>query len=83
MAQLKDETLRLRDRNRELARRAIEDSERIQALAAAGGQTQQAAMSFQREREELARAYAELQQQVQAAADIPVRAGRDADQRRR
>ena len=74
MAQLKDETLRLRSRNRELTRQAVEDAERLQTLEAERAELTRSALALQREREELAEAFAQLRQQVQAAADGPTRA---------
>jgi predicted nuclease with TOPRIM domain len=74
MAQLKDETLRLRSRNRELARQAVEDAERLQALDDERSELRRGALALQREREELAESYAQLRQQIQTAASTPTRA---------
>jgi predicted nuclease with TOPRIM domain len=74
LAQLKDESLRLRTRNRELARQAVEDAERLQTLEAERSELNRGALALQREREELAEAFVQLRQQLQAAADGPTRA---------
>jgi hypothetical protein len=77
-ARLKDEALRLRSQNRELARRAVEDAARLQTLEESQAQLQQSVVAYQKERDELAAAFARLQGALRAAAaDSPPRASLD------
>jgi hypothetical protein len=76
-ARLKDESLRLRSRNRELARRAVEDAERIQGLRDANDQLRRSVVAYQDERDELAASFDRLQVELRAAAEGPPRASLD------
>lgn len=68
MAQLKEESLQLRSRNQELARRALDDARRIRSLEQEQTQLGQSLSNYQKERDELAAAFDQLQQQIRAAA---------------
>lgn len=76
-SRLKDESLKLRSRNRELARRAVEDSERMRTLEEAQAQLEQSVVAYQQERDELAASFERLERALRAAADPPPRASLD------
>lgn len=77
-AQLKDDALRLRARNRELADRAVEDARRMHTMAQDRSALEQSLVTYQRERDQLAAAFDRLQEQVRSAAgDSPPRAAID------
>lgn len=68
VAQLKDESLRLRARNRELVRQAADEAERVRVIEAENVELRGSLAGFQRERDELARSFDELKEQLRAEA---------------
>jgi uncharacterized protein HemX len=84
-ARLKDEALRLRSRNRELARRAVEDADRLRTLEDTQAQLERSVLDYQRERDELTAAFEQFERELRAAAaDGPTSlAGREPDARDR
>jgi outer membrane protein OmpA-like peptidoglycan-associated protein len=74
--QLKNEALGLRDRNRELAQRALEDAHRIHALEQSNTKLERSILAYQEERNRLVEAFEQLQSQIRTAAVTgPPRAG--------
>jgi outer membrane murein-binding lipoprotein Lpp len=71
--QLRNEALTLRNRNRDLARRAVDDARKLRDLELTNGRLEQAIVSYQDERRKVADAFQNLQDQVhrQAMADDP------------
>jgi outer membrane protein OmpA-like peptidoglycan-associated protein len=76
--QLKNQALGLRDRNRELAQRALEDAHRIHALEQSNSKLERSILAYQEERNRLVEAFEQLQSQIRTAAvTSPPRAGLD------
>lgn len=76
--QLKNEALGLRDRNRELAQRAIEDAHQIHTLKQSNSRLEKSLLAYQEERNRLVEAFEQLQNQIRtAAATSPPLAGID------
>jgi hypothetical protein len=63
-ARLKDSTLSLKVQNQDLAQRAVDDGNAIQALEVANAQYERSIQGYQEEREQLQAAFQELKAQV-------------------
>lgn len=66
--QLRDLVLQLRNRNRDMAQRAVEDARRLQAQESSLRRLERSVAAYQQERDQLAAAFDQIRRQVQAAA---------------
>jgi hypothetical protein len=71
--QLRNETLTLRNRNRELSQRAVDDALKLRDLEQANARLEQSIVGYQDERRQITRAFEQFQSQVhrQAMAEDP------------
>ncbi len=65
--QLKDETVGLRSRNRELAQRAVEDARQIRTLETSKENLERSVVAYQEERDAMAAAFNEVQRLVHSS----------------
>lgn len=80
LAQHKDETLRLRTRNQELAQRAVDDERRVRVAEDARAKLEASLLAYQRERDQMREAFDGLQRQIRSAAlEPPTRAAANRD----
>jgi hypothetical protein len=68
-SKLKDESLSLRGRNRELMQRAVEDARRLHDLEVANEQLTQSIAGYQKEREAMADSFERIKRSVQLASN--------------
>lgn len=68
-AQLKDNTLKLRAHNHDLAQRSADDAKRIDELAAENDRLTHSVQAYQDERDQLAQAFDQFKRQITAAGD--------------
>jgi chemotaxis protein MotB len=73
-ARLKDEALSLRNQNRDLNQRAVDDAHLVRDLEQTNDRLERSVMAYQAERETLNEAFEQLKRQVQLAADPPTTA---------
>ncbi len=66
LAQAKDSLVRLRNRDQDLAARAVEDARRIAALEDANDRLEQSVTAYQSERDQIASAFETIKSQVRA-----------------
>jgi hypothetical protein len=70
-ARLKDEALSLRNQNRDLVQRALDDAHRVHALETTNERLERSLTAYQEERDQLVESFQQLERQVQLAADLP------------
>ena len=75
-ARLKDSVLTLRGENRDLSRRALDDSKRIASLEEANQALERSVVAYQRDRDKIAAGYDRLRSELQATPP-PRQASRD------
>jgi hypothetical protein len=68
-ARLKDEAFSLRNQNRDLTQRALDDAHRVRALEEANQRLERTVTAYQEERDKMVEAFDQLNRQIQAAAD--------------
>lgn len=73
-ARLKDEALSLRNQNRDLVQRALDDSHRVHALETTNERLERSVNAYQEEHDRLVESFEQLERQVQLAADLPTTA---------
>jgi predicted RNase H-like nuclease (RuvC/YqgF family) len=75
-ARLKDQALALRNQNRDLTQRALDDAHRQRALEEANARLEHNLAVYQDEREQMIAAFESLRQEIQAAAETEATASR-------
>jgi chromosome segregation ATPase len=66
-ARLKDQALALRNQNRDLSQRALDDSHRLHALEDANSRLERSLSSYQRDHEQMVEAFEQLEREIQLA----------------
>ncbi len=75
-ARLKDSALTLRNQNRDLSQRAVDDAQRLAALEESNQALERSVVAYQKDRDRIAATFERLKSQLQDASP-PRQAGRD------